>query len=423
MTLTIWLTQDGELLPVQEGSRLFRTGIVAQKLADEGINVRWFASRFSHSQKKDLSIKESEIAIQENYNIHLLDGMTYSSNFSIKRILHQNRIAANFHKIATTLPKPDLILASYPSPELCNAAANYALNANVPLYIDIRDPWPDSFKGYYPKYVNWALSPLVSYYRRLLTQCCKQASGILAVNEDFLKFGLNYADRTKSKSDSVFYLGYEGSSESRTFTIPQKFSDRDPLTCVFVGIFGQTYDLDNVIEAAKILDARKNYSIKFKFIGDGDFRAKWESKAENLSNIDFLGWLDASEIKKHMRTSHIGLIPIRGGMVESWLGNKFFEYMSESLALVSTVTGEAKSIIEKHNLGFSFNGKEFANELVNTLDLYLEKTSLLNQHMKNSGLTFENNFSASAVYQGYIQHLINAAKASEKHQLNLVQNI
>ncbi|MCB0318724.1 MAG: hypothetical protein KDD56_08195, partial [Bdellovibrionales bacterium] len=100
MTLKVWLTQDGEPLPIQDSNRLFRTGLIAKELVEQNVEVDWFASRFSHSNKKNVDILNDIIEIKNNYRIHLLPGVEYKKNFSPFRIIHQQSIARNFSNIA-----------------------------------------------------------------------------------------------------------------------------------------------------------------------------------------------------------------------------------------------------------------------------------------------------------------------------------
>ena len=142
-TVSIWLTQDGEPLPLDSGARLMRTGILAEVLHSRGVRVDWFASRFDHTQKRQRSVASASAQIHPGYDIHLLSGPGYSGNVSLRRILHQRKIAQAFLSVAGKQDVPDLLIASYPSPELCAAAASFAEQHNVPLIVDVRDPWPD----------------------------------------------------------------------------------------------------------------------------------------------------------------------------------------------------------------------------------------------------------------------------------------
>ena len=51
--MKIWLVQIGEPLPIDEKGkeRLFRTGILAKMMAEQGHKVTWWATDYSHQKK------------------------------------------------------------------------------------------------------------------------------------------------------------------------------------------------------------------------------------------------------------------------------------------------------------------------------------------------------------------------------------
>lgn len=124
-----------------------RAYLLARELSQRGHSVHWFTGRFDHTHKQQRESASSDFRINPDIEVHLLNGPGYRRNLSFARILHHRAVAAHFRSRAKQLPLPDCIVASHPSPELCRAGADVAGEHAIPLVVDVRDPWPESFIG------------------------------------------------------------------------------------------------------------------------------------------------------------------------------------------------------------------------------------------------------------------------------------
>ena len=402
---TIWLLKDGEPLPVDEVSQILRTGRLAQALQKREHEVHWFSGRFDHGRKSFRKAKTST-KIKDNLTLHLLDGKGYQKNISPARILHQRQVSRHFSKLAATLPKPDLILAAYPSPELCQAGKIYAQNQRVPFYVDVRDPWPESFAKSISKLKANLARPLFWYYKNLLKQSLQASDGIISMSQAMLNWSLQQAGRTSKANDKVFYLGCEKPQTLNTSPLrpsPKKITSDHPLTCIFYGMFGSSHNGEVVIQAAK-KTAQKKLPVKYIMAGDGDLKPHWESLAKELSNVEFTGWIGKSEAESYLAQSHLGFITIRGEINKFWFGNKFFEYNSFGLALLNDTCGELSSIIKDQSLGKNISPNN-SDSIVQAIEQYLTQPEQLQQHMENSQQIFNQHFQAEKIYEDYASFL------------------
>lgn len=401
---SVWLLQDGEPLPTDDSPRLMRTGDQVRRLVEAGYAVIWWTSRFSHNLKRFRASPSTWCAQDPRYKIALLDGPGYKRNISWQRMRHYRAIAAHFYELSQTLPPPALILASYPSPELCDAGRRYACQHNVPFVVDIRDPWPDIFPDYLPNGLRWSLVPILWHYRQKMRAIARDAEGIVAVSKEMLEWGIHYAGRARTKLDQVFHIGYPRQPQDRKIAVPALFTPDEPMVCLFATTCGKSYEGEMLIDAVRILESTGERRIRFVVSGDGDMRPLWVTRAKGLTSVHFTGWIPHEELQEYFRTAHLGLVLIKGGIARFWLGNKIFEYLSAFLGLVNDVPGEADEIVAKHDLGVNV-GRENPLALANTLRALASDPERVRRYMENAKEAFYRHFDRETVETKYVDHL------------------
>ena len=153
MSLKVWLVKEGEALPTDEGQQRFlRMGLIGEEFDKAGANIKWFASTFDHNRKKFRVDHTVELSVNDHYSVCLLHGRNYQKNLSVGRILHFADERKQFGKIAETMKKPDVIVAAMPNIDLALAAVKYGKKHNVPVFVDVRDMWPELYEDYFPKF-------------------------------------------------------------------------------------------------------------------------------------------------------------------------------------------------------------------------------------------------------------------------------
>jgi glycosyltransferase involved in cell wall biosynthesis len=400
----IWLLQDGEPLPIDEGPRLMRTGDQARRLVDAGYEVVWWTSRFNHTLKQFRSHSGTWCQLSPRYTLALLDGPGYPKNMSWQRVSHYRALAADFSALCRTFPVPDLILASYPSPELSEAGRQYAVRHRVAFVIDIRDAWPDIFPDYLPAGLRWSLQPLLWHYRQKLGTIVRDADAIVAVSQAMLDWGLGYGKRPKTEFDQVFHIGSRKPALDRRIEVPDAFTPDNPLVCLFATTCGRSYDGEMLVDAAHHLDSVGEHRVRFVISGDGDMRARWLARARGLSRVHFTGWVSHDELQAQFLRAHLGLVLMKGGIARFWLGNKMFEYLAASLAVVNNVSGEPADIVASHALGVNVPRKDAA-ALAGALRLLADHPRQVGELMQNAGRTFAAEFDRDVLHTRYVDHL------------------
>lgn len=417
--MQIWFIKTGENLPIDgENVRLLRTGILSELLSEKGYNVTWWTATFDHFQKKNRFDQNEEIEVKPNYKINLLHSKGYQKNVSIDRIKDHKDAANNFLEISANLPKPDIIIASMPTLDLCVEGIKYAQKYKIPILIDIRDLWPDIFiDELLPKFLHkiarLILFPLFNQIKFIL----KNATGIISITQPMLNWGLQYANRTQMQYDAVFPLAYLP-PKITTQHFQKAINDLDligisrngnfQLRICLVGSFtGYKFDLDTVIDVAKKLFKDKK-NVQFILAGSGEKLAYYQEKSAGLNNIIFPGWINSHQIAALYSMSDIGLAPYKNSLTYSLsIPTKAIEYMSSKLALLSCLKGHLEDFITKQNCGYIYDGVE---SLYHSILAILENPSELEKKKNSAFQEFQKKFSGEIVYNQYIEHILKTTK-------------
>ena len=409
-----WLITVGEPLPIDaDQPRLLRTGALAQHLAARGHEVTWFTSAFDHTHKR-LRRLGAEGCEQAGVRIELLKAAGYSSNISIARLRDQKVTASDFARRSRELDRPDVILCSLPTLDLCAAAASYHIERGVPLLLDIRDLWPDVYYRLAPAALEPLLRIVFRWQERLANEALKAATGLIGVSGGYLEWGLARAGRLRGVHDRVIPLGYVFRSlnseelETAGRALASMGVEGSRPIAWYVGSFGRQYDLAPVIEAARRFHGQRNTPL-FVISGTGEKEARWRRLAAGLDNVVFTGWITRPEIGWLRQHASIGLQPYIAGAPQG-LANKTFEYLSAGLPVVSSLAGENSLLLENTGTGIFYrpgDGKACYSSIMRLLSNKEELAEMSRRAVE----TFETQFNSEAVFGALETALLRAANS------------
>ncbi len=398
--MRIWVIKIGESAHTDGPDvRLFRTGTLANFLSAQGHDVVWWTSTFDHQRKRQRFPEDTAVNVAPQLTLRLLHSPGYRRNVSLARMRDHRILADKYARYIRAEPTPDLIVCSFPTIELAAASIRYGLEQGVPVVLDVRDLWPDTFLDVCPRPLRWlgrlCLRPQYAQTRFAFSH----ATGLLAMSEGVLQWALGHAGRSRGASDAVFPLGYNRAvvapeaAEAAGVALRERGVDPGKFICWFIGMFGKMYDVATVIRAARQLEGRGN--LQFVISGDGERRAEWEALAAGLKNVVFTGWVNANEIAYLMSVAKVGLAAIDA--VPGTLPNKLFEYFSAGLPVLSSLEGEAAELIAKENAGIVYPPRD-VGRLADGLGRLLDDESLRQTMGANALALYEKRFSAKQVY-------------------------
>lgn len=413
--MKVWLITVGEPLPVGgQQSRLWRTGLVANALIERAHEVLWWTSAVDHFTKRYHERPTSRLKLSDRLELEYLDGRLYRKNVSVDRLINHHQIAANFGRIAQDEAEPDVILCSFPTIELSLAAAEYGMHHGVPVVLDIRDLWPDEIRERIPAAARPLVNPLLWPMERAARKALRLATGITAISERYLGWGLARAGREKRPADRVFPMGYpKGRAETPGDDVGARLQqlgvDRDKKIFWFAGTFVGNIDLDTVIEAAGLLKAKP--SVQVVISGSGENEAALRSKARGLPNVAFTGWVNAREIAWLASVAWAGLASYRTGALMS-LPNKLFEYMSFGLPVLISLGGEAQDLVQAHGIGRAYRAGD-PRDLARVMEECVADQDGRAVQAQRASALYESRFSSERIYPELVQHLERIASTGE----------
>ena len=397
--MKVWLLRASELMPIKNGKdRLLRMGLLAEELTKNNHEVTWFASDYDHFKKEHLYGKDTVVEVKKGYNIHLINAIGYKKNISVSRILNHKELAVKLKRKIEKKPKPDLIVASYPTIEFANVAIDYGKKHNIPVVVDIRDLWPDTFKQNLKGVVKIMSGPYVSYLNRMCKKIMKNAYSITSISNSMLLWGLDKGKRGKTKKDQVFYIGYKRTPNLSDF-VSNKLDKNKFNVCFFATINNQ-FNYDSIVETAKQLE---NQNVEFLICGLGPNLEKFKEKSKNVNNIKFLGWQNKEELNYILSNSQVGIAPYKDTFdFRMSVSNKFAEYISYGLPIIITSTGYMKSLIEKNKIGLANSNPKVISEFI----LKLKDDNLFYETLSSNALKlYEKSFNADKIYKKFNDYL------------------
>ena len=411
--MKIWIVNAQENPPEPRskiGRRQWRSNSLSEELADRGhIVIRWRSS-FSHQKKQQL-VDKSVLVSLDNYQQQFVYSPSYLYHVGWKRHVNHTRLASEFFRLAELTEIPDVINVCNVPLELCYACIVYGDKHNVPVIIDVRDLWPDSYINFIPQWLFpikklalWFLNKLF----RKVTHSYTKATALTAITGAILDWGLQKIPREKGLLDAVFPMAYpslpKDVNNGDFAMIREKFgAPKGSLIACYCGNIGYQTDFDTFFFAAEAL-AAASVPIHFVIAGSGPREVELQAKALGISNVAVPGWLSGSELAELFQVSSFGLIGlfnITDYMIS--LPNKFSEYLAAGLALVCGTKGEMEKWITKHECGIIYESMN-VESLVNGLEGLTKVTSNIEQMKVNARSLHKNHFDIDVVIPRIAKH-------------------
>lgn len=380
----IWIINQFACTPDMPGGS--RHHEIASFLVKKGIKVDIFASDYNLSKRKFLRLNDIEFVkteINQGVNWYWLRTFPYKIN-NWKRYLNLisfclSFFSFNLYKLIICLKNnflPDLIIGS--SPQIISSFCGLML-AKVfkkPFIFEVRDLWPQvlvDLGGVDKKNILIRILSLIEILLYKNSDC-------VVVLAEGVK---NYVK--KRGAENIIWLPNGPDLKKFEYVnhsnLNKKFTEDNPFTLIYAGAHGKANDLENVINAAKLLEG---YPIKIFMIGDGPEKKDLILKAKNLKNIVFKKPISKKFIPKILSRSNAILISL-GNVKLFQYGispNKLYDAYALGKPVISTLRGSVNEEIKKNNLGLVCNPGE-PNSLA---EIIKEMYKLPNIERKKMGL-------------------------------------
>lgn len=408
----IWIVQIGEPLLIRGDERKMRSNILAEELAKRGHDITLWVSAFDHNAKDWAISSAEELAKRERIRVLVLKGTGYRRNISPSRYFDHRLLSWKFRRLSKKQDRPDVVIASLPPHDLAYQSVKYAKKNNIPVVVDIRDPWPEVFLDSFPESLKGLARILLFWEFRILRKIMKKADYLVAVSNAFLRWGQSYGNRVNPEKDRVYYLGYH-----RPFSADRKENVGNELkrtlefvtagtVVTYIGTFSGFQDPTIIIRGAeRLIDD----DIAFVFTGNGNLYDRTKEKLRSKHNVHFVGWLNGDEIDALLAISSIGICPY--SKPSDIFPNKAFMYMSMGIPVVSSYQGDLKALIESEKIGFTFDPGD-VDALVEAILTLHGNRRIYGEMSENVRRLFESRFDAENIYKDFADHIESIARES-----------
>ena len=348
--MNVWYISLYEPLPLcGKGVKPMRSSHICRSLTLTGISVELWIPSFEHIHHINYSSRKSFWVDCLNASVQYMKSIGYKKDVSIRRYLNNKLLAYEFKKLASNKLKPDLVITQIPALELAYAVSRYCVKNSIPYVVDIRDPWPENYKRYFPSKLRFLYKYLFFFSERDLSYILSSASGITAVSKAYLDWAILKSQMRKLPS-KVFNIGFPVSKKE----IKISKNNRNSLVIFFAGSFASNIDFKLLISVAHKLSHNGYNHISFRIAGKGSLSSENFAILNKMKNISLLGWLDPDKLSKEMQSSDIGILLYNSSAMQS-LPNKPFEYMAHGLALLNPLSGEMSDIVKNKDIGLNYN--------------------------------------------------------------------
>ena len=363
---------------------------IARYLANKKFQVELFASDFNLTERKFKKLNRYNFSITENLekvNINWLRVIPYKKN-NWKRKL--NLISFCLHLFIVLLIKGFIhclfsnkklvILAS--TPQLPAAFFSLIISKlfKFTFILEVRDLWPQMLVD------QGGLSKKSMTYKVLHfmeKSIYKNASKIILLAKGMRKSVQNKGGK------NIIWLPNGPDLEQFEFTpLPKeelKFSKNRPFNIIYTGAHGESNDLYNVIETAKLL---KKLPVMFILIGDGPEKNNLIKQSKGLKNVIFKPPLPKKMIPQIIKNADAILVSLKNTKLFSYgvSPNKLYDAYAIGRPVITTIPGDINNEVEKYYSGVTANASDPLS-LAKAITFLLKSSRSKRKEMGRNGRT------------------------------------
>ena len=410
--MLVWILQTGEPLNCDGNHLRPRRAInLSNALVSKGHKVEIISTRFFPQEKRfRKNIKNKLTGINET----LIDSPGYKSNISVKRLFDHHILSFNLLiNLLKRKEKPDIIFVGFPPIEWSLISVFYSFFKSIPIIIDVKDLWPDIF------WDKEGINPLKKEFIKFLFLPYRIYSILIASLTDYITGPTELiAKYFKNNYQNKFLSKILKSQDPNTFSspiVPPKEGERikldiiktDPKECLnilFIGSLMSVYDFETVKKSIQILN-KKKIKIKLFIAGRGGSENHIKDIFNHIENVYFLGWINRKEAIEISLNCHLALAPYQNiKNYELNLVNKYIDYMSLGLPILSPLRGFAYELIKKYEIGWNYTPKNSSTLARIIMDI-IESPDKIKVRSENAMTLFKTKYNFEIVYHQLVNKL------------------
>lgn len=330
----------------------FRHYELGRELVRLGATVVIISGSYSH-------LFARQPAVAGAYTVEPLDGLTYCwvrvptyrRAISIGRVWNMIVFMLRLYRLPTgRLPEPDAIVVSSPSLYPILPAARWARRFGSRLLFEVRDVWPLTLRelgGLSPRH------PLVFTMQWFEDRAYRVADRIVSV---LPALASHLADRGADPGKlTVIPNGVSADvlAEPTTATVPPSTTgDGDrPFRVGFVGTLALANAIDNLLEAARLLDGER---IEIVIVGQGSEGDRLRSLAADLPAVRFVGAIPKADVPSTLSGFDVCYVGYHKSPLYRFgiSPNKVYDYMAAARPIILAADG-ANDLVQEADCGLT----------------------------------------------------------------------
>ena len=334
-------------LPCEHGPSRFY--YIAKIFSEQGYDVELITTTYQHFDKAPRD-KEKILSMGYPFKITFIEAPAYKKNIDPSRIYSNLVFAKNVTKYLNESAGYDVIYCSIPSNRVARRVAEYCARTNTPLITDVEDLWPEAMEMVIR---NGAA-------RKLLFPLKNDAEKVYALSDAVIGTSEEYTARAykNQKRDIPYKTVYVGCDMAvfdngiRDYAGEIEKPDGE-IWIMYAGSIGTSYDIDNLVEAAKIFRDEGDARIRFMILGTGPEKERLEKLAEEygLSNVRFLGYTAYPKMAAYLSKGDLTVNSFVKGAPQS-IVNKVGDYLAAGKPMINTLESpEFMGLVEKYGFG------------------------------------------------------------------------
>lgn len=351
---------------------------LAYKYFSQKFDTKLVYSDFSHWYKEKMIFKNNDFIP--------VNSISYSKNFSFRRIFSHIHFALNIKKIILK-QNPDIIYIAIPPNISGYVAIKFAKKKNIKTIVDIIDIWPESMPipNFIKKIFNFSIGFIWKYFRQYSLNKCDY---IISESEYFIK-KIKMKSSLNSEVIHLCKLNYADKYVNKLIC------NNEEIIIGYLGSITNIYDFDSLIYLCKKL--QENRKLILYIIGDGE-RKNWLIQQLEKFEIRYKYFgkvFDENEKFRILEKCTFGFNGYKES-TEVALSYKSIDYMSYGIPIINSAKDDTWELIEKENIGLNYNRNKL-DSLVKAIQLLTDEQII--EMKQNCYNVFLSNFTMNVYIQ------------------------
>ena len=364
--MKIWFVSIFENTPLDDNKNTRYNSLVNEAMHRNHQVVFW-ASTFRHNVKKQRYEEYKEEQLNPNLKVNFVPAKPYTKNISFGRMFSHlslsKAMVAQFNKESEL---PDVIVIAFPPISTAYEIVRWAEKKNIPVIIDIIDPWPEVFISHLKGITQWVAKIVIYPLQQKTEYVFKNTKAIAAISNQYINWAKTY--NPSIPNTACFYpaIQFDEMKKQLNNAAKKVKKNKEILKVIYAGSLGHSYDIPTILKAAAILEKKYHDTIRFAIAGEGPQKELIEEYLLNHANLEYLGRLPKEQLMEEYYKADIGLTQHIKGATQS-VTYKLFDLLGCGLPIMNSLESEMKAIIVDNQVGFhndSGNAQQLADNIL-----------------------------------------------------------